>query len=228
MSPGQPDRYEPLPSLLELPGFIARKLSKRAKRAILAVFVLILAAIAIGVPTLIAAKHRSDAADARAEAKAHAAQVAQLRKELHLVNGHGTAARGLSGAAALTARHALVQDLSSAVDRDAMHRFHTGEITERPNGVHCFRFPVGVPGTPDPSDDLKIARGRYTCLAITTGFTAGKETTGGEIGYPYRALVNFDTGRFAFCKYSGRPGEGSLLRPLEVALPAACGGERGG
>jgi hypothetical protein len=227
MNSGQSDRYEPLPSLLELPGFIARKLSKRTKRTILAVFVLIVAAIAVGVPTLIAAKHRSDAAEARAEAKAHAAEVAQMRRELRMVNGRGTAAHGLAGAAALTARHALVHDLSAAVDRDAMRRFRAGEFTQHPNRVSCFRFPVGVPGTPDPSDDPKLSRGRYTCLAVTTGFASGKETTGGEIGYPYRALVNFDTGRFAFCKYSGRPGEGSLRRPLEVALPTACGGERG-
>src|SRR5690242_4689309 len=114
MSPAQPDRYEPLPSLLELPGFIARKMSRNAKRAVLALLVLIAIAIAIGVPTLIAAKHRSDAADARAAAKAHAAASVALRKELRLVNGHGTAARGLTGAAAITARHALVGDLTAA------------------------------------------------------------------------------------------------------------------
>ena len=44
------------------------------------------------------------------------------------------------------------------------------------------------------------------------------------IGLPYRALVDFPSGRFTYCKVSGRPGEGSLRREILVTVPAACGG----
>jgi hypothetical protein len=44
------------------------------------------------------------------------------------------------------------------------------------------------------------------------------------IGHPYRVMVNFDTGRYAFCKVSGRPGEFSIARQPFVPTPAVCGG----
>ena len=46
-----------------------------------------------------------------------------------------------------------------------------------------------------------------------------------SLGYPYRALVHFPSGRFTYCKISGRPGEGSLTREFPVRVPAACGGD---
>jgi hypothetical protein len=33
-----------------------------------------------------------------------------------------------------------------------------------------------------------------------------------------------ESGRYALCKTSGRPGEGSYTRRVEVPLPKACGG----
>jgi hypothetical protein len=225
MSPARPDRYEPLPSLPELPGFIARKLSRNAKRAVLAGLALVALAIAIGVPALVTIKHRDDAAAARASQRAHAAAVAALRAELRLVDGHGTAARGLTGTAAIAAREALVRDLSAAISRDALRRERTGEFARQPKRVDCSRFPVGV-GAVDPAADPSIRQARYGCLAVTTDFAPNAGTSGGTIGYPYRARVEFGSGRFTFCKISGRPGEGSLVRPLEVAVPVACGGTR--
>jgi hypothetical protein len=49
-------------------------------------------------------------------------------------------------------------------------------------------------------------------------------TPAGRIGYPYRARVHFPSGRFAYCKVSGRPGEGSTATGVSVAIPKACGG----
>jgi hypothetical protein len=36
--------------------------------------------------------------------------------------------------------------------------------------------------------------------------------------------VDFESGRFSYCKISGRPGEGSLTREFPVRVPKACGG----
>jgi hypothetical protein len=62
---------------------------------------------------------------------------------------------------------------------------------------------------------------------VTADIAPQASTRGGTIGYPYRALVHFGPGRFSFCKVSGRPGEGSLLHAVEVAVPRACGGPGG-
>jgi hypothetical protein len=92
--------------------------------------------------------------------------------------------------------------------------------------VDCERFPRGV-GVPDPAASLSKATGRYSCLAITADAPPSERNKASNIGYPYRALVNFETGRFGYCKISGRPGEGALTRRSTVRVPAACGGGAG-
>jgi hypothetical protein len=59
---------------------------------------------------------------------------------------------------------------------------------------------------------------------VTADILPGRSTNGGAIGYPYRARVDFASGRFALCKVSGVPGEGSLLQQVAVPVPVACGG----
>jgi hypothetical protein len=221
--PAQPDRYEPLPPLLEIPGHLVRKLSRRGKRIGLLLLAAFAVALAVGIPGLVAAKHRNDAAAARADARAHAARLAQMRAEVRRIDGRGTSARGLAGTQALTARRALVADMATAIGADAVHRARTGEFGESAKHVQCSRYPAGV-GVPDPSADLAAPTGRYACLAVTADFAPGDTTVGGAIGYPYRALVHFGSGRFAFCKISGRPGEMSITRTIPVPVPAGCGG----
>jgi hypothetical protein len=224
MAPAQPDRYEPLPPLLEIPGHLVRKLSPRGRRAGLVLLGVFVVALAVGIPALIAAKHRHDAAAAREAARNRAAHIAALRAELHQVGGRGTAAAGLTGAAALSARHALVRDLSGAITADAAARARSGEFAQAPQRVDCSRFPAGA-GAPDPADVPGASRGRYACLAVTADFAPGAGTVGGAIGYPYRALVDFGSGRFTFCKISGRPGEMVIPRKVDAPVPPACGGD---
>ena len=42
-------------------------------------------------------------------------------------------------------------------------------------------------------------------------------------GHPYRARIDFTTGRYAFCKIRGRPGELAVRAP-RVRIPSVCGG----
>jgi hypothetical protein len=223
--PAQPDRYEPLPSLTELPRFLVRKMSHRSKELAIAGLVLAAIVIAIGIPLLVSAKDRSDAAAARDAARANAARIAQLRAEVRPVDGTGTPSRGLHGSAAVSSRHALVADLASAITADAARRLEMGESTEPVKTVQCSRFPP-APGFQDPAANLSLPRARYACLAVTASFARGAGSIGGSIGYPYRALVHFGSGRFAFCKVSGRPGEMSITRTIPVPVPPVCGGER--
>jgi hypothetical protein len=226
---GERDRYEPLPGLLAIPGHLARRLSPRGRRvALVAAAALLVAAaagLAAGVPAIVRAKREHAAQEQRAAAQARAARLEQLRAELRRIDGRGAPARGLSPAAALTARRAVAADLVAAVQADAAGRARSGEFAHLPTRVECSRYPAApVPG--DPAEDLSRRHGRYACLAVTADVPEQTSTRGGAIGYPYRARVDFASGRFSFCKISGRPGEGSLARTPVVPVPAACGGER--
>jgi hypothetical protein len=222
------DRYDPLPGFAELPGFLIRKLSPRGRRAagVLAAILLAGAVVGLvfGVPAITHTKEERAAAEHRAAQEREAALVAKLRAEQRLREGRGTAARGLEGAAAITARKALAAELATAIDTDARARVRTGEFAHPVARVECERFPRGARGE-DPAIDLASATGRYQCLAITADAprTAGNNPS--SIGYPYRARVDFPAGRFTYCKVSGRPGEGSLTREIRVGVPAACGGD---
>jgi hypothetical protein len=77
----------------------------------------------------------------------------------------------------------------------------------------------------DPATDLANLVGRYSCLAITADAPKTATSNPSSIGYPYRARVDFPTGKYTFCKISGRPGEGSLTRKSPVQVPVACGGD---
>src|SRR6478672_10897345 len=195
--PAQPDRYEPLPPLLQIPGFLVRKMSPRAKRLALLALALAAVAVAVGVPSLIATKDHEDAVAARNAARAEAARIAALRAEIRQVDGRGTPSAGLAGASALATRHALVGDLVGAIEADAARRLRAGEFDHAVKHVDCSRYPA-APGIGDPAGDLKLSSGRYACLAVTADFSRATETLGGAIGYPYRALVHFGSGRFAF------------------------------
>jgi hypothetical protein len=225
---GQPERYEPLPGLLGIPRHLVRRLSPRGRRIAAVVGVLALAGaavgLALGVPALLDARRERAAAEQAAEVRARAGRLAELRAELRPVAGHGTPSRGLSGTAALDTRRALAADLAGAVLADAAARAHSGALGHRPTRVQCARFPA-APGAPDPADDLSSRRGRYACLAVTADIAPQQSTRGGSFGYPYRAMVDFRSGRFSFCKISGRPGEGSLAQTLVVSVPRSCGGE---
>jgi hypothetical protein len=225
----RPDRYEPLPGLLEIPGYLVRKIPPRARRpAAFAAALLAVAAVvvlALSIPAITDSKQERAAADQQAEQQRRAQRAEELQAEVRLRTGRGTAAAGLGGAAALDARHALAGELADAVHDDALARTRAGEFTQTVNRVECERFPRSH-SAPDPAADLSRPTGRYACLAITADAPSNEGNAASSIGYPYRALVDFEAGRFGFCKISGRPGEGSLTREFPVRVPAACGGDR--
>jgi hypothetical protein len=228
VTPGaRSDRYEPLPGLLEIPGFLIRKIPPRARRpAGIAVAILVAGAavaLVLSIPAITETKSDRAAAEQQAAAEHEARRTAELRAEQRVRTGSGQAARGLTGAAALQAREALAADVAAAVQDDALARVRSGEFDQSVGRVECERFPRGV-GAPDPAADLSKATGRYSCLAVTADAPRTEVNQGSSIGYPYRALVNFETGRFGLCKISGRPGEAALKGRPEVTVPKVCGG----
>jgi hypothetical protein len=79
--------------------------------------------------------------------------------------------------------------------------------------VECQAIKAADPGE---------ARVAYDCIAVTSDLPSGDSSPGGVIGHPYRAVIDFSTGRYTWCKVSGRPGEGSLTSAGLVRLPRAC------
>jgi hypothetical protein len=221
------DRYDPLPPFAEIPAWLYRKLSPRGRRYALVIGALLLAGLAIGlyfvIPAITETKAERAAAERRSDAKREAQLVAQLKAEQRLVAGRGTPARGLKDGAELAARQALAADLAAAVRQDANGRVRSGEFTHSIKRVECERYPRGARGE-DPAVDLASATGRYSCLAVTADAPRTQLNNPSAIGYPYRALVDFPSGKYTFCKFSGRPGEMALLRTIRAPVPRACGG----
>ena len=227
MTSGSQDRYEPLPGLLEIPGFLVRKIPPRARKpaAFAAVLLGLAAAVALvlSIPAITETKEERAAAEAQERRERREQLIAELTAQARVQQGVGTTARGLTGAAAVDARLALVDDMTASMLDDAHARMRSGELTQSVERIECERYPRR-PGSEDPARDPSLRAGRYSCLAITADAPRTETQNPSSVGYPYRALVRFNAGRYAFCRVSGRPGEGALEREILVHVPAACGG----
>jgi hypothetical protein len=205
--PAQPaDRHDPLPGLLGMPAHLMRQLSPRARKIVAALGALLVAAgvvTAIVLGPRIAESNREHAAEQRrAQQHAQAAERARLRAEQRPRTGTLTVA-GTVGA---------VAGVERAITRDAGARVATGELDTRVRRTDCH------------STGRDAGRLLLACTAITSEVDSSAAGGGVVIGYPYRGAVAPATGRYAICKTSGRPGEGSFTRRAPVELPRACGG----
>jgi hypothetical protein len=199
--PAQPaDRREPLPGLFALPGHLLRQLPPRWRRAAIAAVVVLLAACVVAAIVLgpqISESNRERAAEQRREERRAAAeQLARLRAEQRPRTGRATAVAGVE----------------EAITRDARARVRTGELDTPAIRTDCRTL------------SRRGGRLLLACTAVTSDVQGSEDVRGVLIGYPYRAALAPDSGRYALCKTSGRPGEGSLTRRATVALPRACGG----
>ena len=205
----KPERHQPLPGFLHLPGFLYRKLSPRARRlfnvaAGAAGAALVLLAIVL-IPQIREAKEDNAARERREAAQNLAERRARLVEQQRPHSGRVDS----SGRAAVTAA------LAPAIEADAARRTRSGELENDTKRVECVLI--------DP-----VRRGRrrllsYSCTAVTSDIPATGASTGGTIGYPYRALADPAAGRFTFCRVAGQPGEGSYTREALAPLPRACG-----
>jgi hypothetical protein len=187
------------------------RLSKRARRAIAGVVVLILAAGGIAWALASPSIDRSKRATARRSAQEQAAFIKSERRRLAVE-------QRLHSARATTPHAppaALVTDLQSAIHADALARVKAGTLHGPVSGTTCTAVNQGplVPNT---------VRGGYQCIAVTAQIVPGAEV-GGQIGYPFWAIVNYRRGTFAWCKVNPKPGEmATRSREPVVNPPAGC------
>jgi hypothetical protein len=227
VSSPEPDRYQPVPSLLELPGHLLRGLSLRGRRLALAGIVVIAAGLlAVFVWVAPAARDRA-AADDRAEARQAAARKearrVQIAREARPLRGRGPAAAGLDGAPAVRRRAALLSGVEAAVLADARRRAERGELRGPYRSAACFGFPATV-GTRPLAEDVARRTAVLECIAVSTRIRRNPRTSGAFLGQPFRARVDFARGRYAWCKIVQRPGELSFDPDPLLRVSPVCGG----
>jgi hypothetical protein len=212
------DRYEPLPGFFELPGYLWRKLPRAGKiaAAILGVGLIALA-VALS-PVIQSSKEHHARKEAAARAQLERQQIAAIRREQRPRFDRGTPA-----GSDLAARGALLGSAMASIQADASKRAAAGEFNGPILRVTCEKFPPSATSVPADKDPSK-ATGRYKCLAVTSDIPATAGNRNGVVGHPYRAKINFDNGRYAFCKTRGRPGELAIRAPTGLHLPKVCGG----
>jgi hypothetical protein len=212
------ERHEPLPGLTGLPAWIWRRLPPAGK-----VGVALLPVVAVGLilalgPGIERGKEERARTEAQRLEQARQARVERLRREQQPRFGRGDAA-----AASLPARRRLLAETAVAIRADARNRVEAGTLSGPIRSVQCEPYPRTVEQS-GAHEDLSRPVGRYACLAVTTEIRATAEHEAGVIGHPYRVRIDFESGRFAFCKVAGRAGEGSIGQAPLVPVPAACGG----
>jgi hypothetical protein len=207
-----------MPGIIDLPGWIWRRTPPVAKVGLVLSFVALIAVALVIGPDIRQSKSERERAEQQERLRARAAREARIRREQRPRFVDGPAAT--SGVAA---RRRLLDAASASVLADARRRVASGQLLGPIRGIDCEPFPRNVAGI-GAEDSTEQRFGRYACIAITAEFTETESTSGGLLGNPYRMRIDFDSGRYAFCKIAGRPAEGQLKRRLGVTVPPVCGG----
>ena len=217
--PSRPDdRYEPLPGLAGLPGWVWRRLPRAGKISV-ALFPFLLIALALALaPGIDRSKDERAQLESERRTRLRAEQDARIRAEQRPRLGRGTVAGTDVGR-----RTTLLEEARAGVEVDARRRVAAGSLEGPVLRVDCEPFPRSVAAKGAHLDPGRHS-GRYACLAITRDVPAGRRAEALVIGHPYRMRIDFARGRFALCKVAGRPGEGSLGVQPRVTVPRVCGG----
>ena len=182
-------------------------------------------AAALIVPAIDSSKDRAAAADAREAAQRRAESRRRTIAEQRPRRLDAATLRPSSGAPAvkrIAARTALLQRAERAISEDARARAQVGELKGSPQGTRCAAYPKRDPGD-GPERDLAITRGVYDCLVLVRAIDSTATNVGGELGYPFRAVLDFDRFSVTWCKTNPVPGERVVPDPRTVIeLPPAC------
>jgi hypothetical protein len=181
------------------------------------VLVVVGAFLAVLIPSIDHTKDRR-AVDARVLAAhqlaLHRQRVIHLQRPLHGADTAVKPAAGASPGDVQAARQDLLASVEASILADAKARAATGEIR-----------PVQGPTTckPTPATPVGGPIGTFDCFTTTRVIASTKKSVSGQIGYPFRAVVDFRTYTYAWCKTEQFPGEQLIPDPNTVVqLPAAC------
>jgi hypothetical protein len=216
------DRYEPLPDFTHLPGWIWRRMGRGVR---IAGALVLLALVALGValvPSIQDSQQERERAEERQRAAARAALARRLKEEQRprFARSAAVAPAGAPPRERLATRAKLMRELSASILADARERVRRGALEGPVLRVECEPYPRSVDAV-GADTDLGRRRGRYSCIAVTAEFERSEQSIGGVVGHQYRAQVDFESGRYAYCKISGQAGP---ERDQLATTPKACGG----
>ena len=188
--------------------------------------VVLAGAAALIVPAIDDTKERSAAADAREAAQRRAEsrrrQIAEQRPRT-LEAASLRPATGAPDAQLVSAREALLRRAETAISQDARARARAGELEGRPQGTECEPYPERSDRADWPDRDLGETRGVYDCIVFVRAIARTDTNIGGQLGYPFRAVLDFERFSVAWCKTNPVPGERVVPDPRTVLeLPKAC------
>jgi hypothetical protein len=212
------DRYEPLPGLVQLPGYVWRRLPRAAKVAVVAVALAAVVGAILAAPSIQRSNEEHARAEAEKSARIERQQIALTRRQQR-----PRFARGEAAGADLSARRRLLSSAEDSIFTDASKRSAAGEFNGPIMRVKCEGYPPGPGRVPADADPARRV-GLYACIAVTSEIPATAGNRSGLLGHPYRMRIDFANGRYAFCKVRGRPGELAIRAPRPVDLPRVCGG----
>ncbi|MGH2713142.1 MAG: hypothetical protein ACRDM7_04515 [Thermoleophilaceae bacterium] len=211
-----------MPGVAELPGWLWRRMGRGGRLGLLGALLVAIGVVAALLPGIIESKQGSAEAERRERAERRAQLVRRLEAEQRprVRRSSSVAPPGAGAERRLAARATLMEEVSAEMLADARARARRGELDGPIRRVECEPFPRTVEGG-GAEQDLSRRRGRYACVAVTAEFGSGEVGATGVIGHQYRTMVDFETGRYAFCKVSGQAGPS---REQLVTTPRACGG----
>jgi hypothetical protein len=211
-----------MPGIAELPGWLWRRVGRTGRLTALGVLIVLVAAAAALVPVILESKEDQAEADRRDRAERRAELIRRLETEQRPRHRRSTsvAPPGAAAGEQLEARSTLIDELNAEILADARARVRSGDLDGPIRHVQCEPFPRSVDGV-GAHEQLGRRSGRYACVAVTAEFGTGEVGATGVIGHQYRTMVDFETGRYAFCKVSGQAGPS---REQLVTTPRVCGG----
>lgn len=211
-----------MPGIVDLPGWLWRRMGRTARLTALGAVVLLVAAAAALVPVILESKEDQAEADRRdrAERRAELIRTLETEQRPRLRRSTSVAPPGATPSRQLEARSNLMDELNAEILADARARVRSGDLDGPIRRVECEPFPRSVDAV-GAHEQLGRRTGRYACVAVTAEFGTGEVGATGVIGHQYRTMADFETGRYAFCKISGQAGPS---REQLVTTPRVCGG----
>src|SRR4051812_41608348 len=173
----QNDRYEPLPGLLQLPGFVYRKLGPRGRVA--AKIGAAVVVVGVVVAAIVLVPRIADTKRERADRERRDAAAAAAERQRRLIKEQ-LPHRGRS---ASDSRGAVLAELQAAILADARARTASGKLPGPPaKSVRCRPLDGADPGA---------SRVPYDCVAVTSELPSGENLPPGVIGHPFRAVADY-------------------------------------
>jgi hypothetical protein len=211
-----------MPGIADLPGWLWRRVGRATRLILLGALIVLVAAAAALVPVILETKDERAESDRRERAERRAELIRRLETEQRPRQRRSTSVAPPAAAVTeqLEARSALMDELNAEILADARARVRRGDLDGPIRRVECEPFPRSVDAV-GAHEQAGRQIGRYACVAVTAEFGTGEAGATGVIGHQYRTMVDFETGRYAFCKVAGQAGPS---REQLVTTPRVCGG----